>query len=44
MHPLADMIAGEALLGLGWRLLWLFVAIAGFYVGGEFTRALLAES
>jgi hypothetical protein len=43
MYPIVDFAAGALLLALGRRLFWLFVAIAGFYVGVEFVRVLLAE-
>ena len=43
MHPIADFVAGALLLALGRKLFWLFVGIAGFYVGIEFVRVLLAE-
>ncbi len=43
MHPIADFVAGALLLALGRKLFWLFVGIAGFYVGIEFTRVLLTE-
>ena len=42
MYPIADFVAGALLLALGRKLFWLFVAIAGFYVGVEFVRVLLA--
>jgi hypothetical protein len=42
MYPIADFAAGALLLTLGRRLFWLFVAIAGFYVGVEVVRVLLA--
>ena len=42
MYPIVDFAAGALLLTLGRRLFWLFVAIAGFYVGVEFVRVLLA--
>jgi hypothetical protein len=42
MHPIADIVAGALLLLLGRKLYWLFVGIAGFYVGVELARALFA--
>jgi hypothetical protein len=42
MYPIVDFAAGALLLALGRKLFWLFVAIAGFYVGVEFVRVLLA--
>src|SRR5215470_9221664 len=42
MHPIADIVAGALLLLLGRKLYWLFVGIAGFYVGVEVARALFA--
>lgn len=42
MNPIADFVAGALLLALGRKLFWLFVAIAGFYVGIEVVRALFA--
>jgi hypothetical protein len=42
MYPIADFAAGALLLTLGRRLFWLFVAIAGFYVGVEVVRVVLA--
>ncbi len=43
MHPIADFVAGALLLAFGRKLFWLFVGIAGFYVGVEVVRVLLAE-
>jgi len=43
MHPVADLVAGAVLLLLGRKLFWLFVAVAGFYVGVEAAHALLAD-
>ena len=43
MHPVADLLAGAVLLLLGRKLFWLFVAVAGFYLGFEAARALLAD-
>jgi len=43
MHPAADLLAGAVLLLLGRKLFWLFVAVAGIYVGVEMAGALLAE-
>jgi hypothetical protein len=43
MHPVADLVAGAVLLLLGRKLFWLFVAVAGFYVGVEATHALLGD-
>jgi hypothetical protein len=43
MHPVANLVAGAVLLLLGRKLFWLFVAIAGFYVGIEAARALLGD-
>ena len=43
MHPVADLVAGTVLLLVGRKLFWLFVAVAGFYVGVEEARALLAD-
>src|SRR5262245_27959353 len=43
MSPIADIVAGAALLFLGRKLFWLFVAIVGFYFGFEVARALVAE-
>jgi Domain of unknown function (DUF4203) len=42
MYPIADFVAGALLLTLGRKVFWLFVGIAGFYVGIEVARALLA--
>jgi hypothetical protein len=38
MHPIAELIAGTVLLLLGRKLFWLFVAVAGFYVGVEVAK------
>ncbi len=38
-----SVILGIVLLLLGRRLFWLFVALAGFYVGFEVARAVLAD-
>ena len=43
MYPFADIVAGALLLGLGRKLFWLFVGIAGFYVGFEVARTLATE-
>ena len=43
MHPWADIVAGAVLLLLGRKVFWLFIAIAGFYLGVELTRALLVS-
>jgi hypothetical protein len=43
MNPIADIVAGAVLLVLGRKLFWLFVAIAGFYLGFAVARALAAE-
>jgi hypothetical protein len=43
MHPVANLVAGAVLLLLGRKLFWLFVAVAGFYVGVEATHALLGD-
>ena len=43
MNPIADIVAGTLLLALGRKLYWLFVAIAGFYLGFEVARALAVE-
>jgi len=43
MNPIADIVAGAVLLVLGRKLFWLFVAIAGFYLGFEVARAFAAE-
>jgi Domain of unknown function (DUF4203) len=43
MHPVADLIVGGALLFLGRKLFWLFVAIAGFYLGFVVARAYFAN-
>jgi len=43
MHPIADFVAGAVMLALGRKLFWLFVGLAGFYVGVEVARVLLAE-
>ena len=43
MNPIADIVAGAVLLVLGRKLFWLFVAIAGFYLGFEVARGLAAE-
>ena len=43
MNPIANIVAGAVLLLLGRRLFWLFVAIAGFYLGFEVARTLAAE-
>jgi hypothetical protein len=42
MNPIADIVAGAVLLLLGRKLFWLFVAIAGFYLGFEVARGLAA--
>jgi len=42
MNPIANIVAGAVLLLLGRRLFWLFVAIAGFYLGFEVARTLAA--
>lgn len=42
MNPIADIVAGAVLLLLGRKLFWLFVAIAGFYLGFELARAFAA--
>jgi len=43
MYPFADIVAGALLLALGRKLFWLFVAIAGFYLGFEVARTLATE-
>jgi len=43
MYPIVNIVAGAVLLVLGRKLFWLFVAIAGFYLGFEVARALAAE-
>lgn len=43
MHPFADIVAGALLLILGRKLFWLFVGIAGFYLGFEVARTLAVE-
>ena len=43
MYPIMDFVVGTLLLALGRKLFWLFVGIAGFYVGIEVVRALLAQ-
>ncbi len=43
MYPLADIVAGALLLVLGRKLFWLFVGIAGFYLGFEVARTLATE-
>jgi Domain of unknown function (DUF4203) len=43
MNPIVDVVAGTLLLILGRKLFWLFVAIAGFYLGFELARGLAAE-
>ena len=43
MHPVADIVAGALLLLLGRKLFWLFVAIAGFYLGAEAARAFAVD-
>lgn len=40
---LLDIAAGTALLLLGRKLFWLFIAIAGFYVGFEVARIVFAD-
>ena len=42
MHAVVNIVAGAALLLVGRKLYWLFVAIAGFYVGFEVARAVVA--
>ena len=39
MQAVIDIVAGAVLLLVGRKLYWLFVAIAGFYVGFEVARA-----
>ena len=41
MQAVIDIVAGAVLLLVGRKLYWLFVAIAGFYVGFEVARAVL---
>lgn len=43
MNPLIDLVAGAVLLLLGRKLFWIFVAIAGFYLGFEVARSLAGE-
>jgi Domain of unknown function (DUF4203) len=43
MHAEVNMIAGAVLLLVGRKLFWLFVAIAGFYVGFEVARAVFTH-
>jgi Domain of unknown function (DUF4203) len=43
MYPFADIVAGALLLVLGRKLFWLFVGIAGFYLGFEVARTLATE-
>ncbi len=43
MHALVNIVAGAVLLLVGRKLFWLFVAIAGFYVGFEVARAVFVE-
>lgn len=42
MHAVVDIVAGLVLLIVGRKLYWLFVAIAGFYVGIEVAHALVS--
>lgn len=42
MYPIADVVAGALLLTLGRKVFWLFIGIAGFYVGIEVVRVLFA--
>jgi len=44
MNPFADIVAGALLLVLGRKLFWLFVGIAGFYLGFEVARALSSHA
>lgn len=39
MNPITDIVAGAVLRVLGRKLFWLFVAIAGFYLGFAVSRA-----
>ena len=41
MHAVVNIVAGAALLLVGRKLYWLFIAIAGFYVGVELARAVV---
>ena len=41
MHAVVNIVAGAALLLVGRKLYWLFIAIAGFYVGVEVARAVV---
>jgi hypothetical protein len=43
MPPIVDIVAGAVLLVLGRKLYWLFVAIAGFYLGMELAKTLAAD-
>jgi hypothetical protein len=43
MNPIVDIAAGAVLLLLGRKLFWLFVAIAGFYLGFELARTLATQ-
>jgi hypothetical protein len=43
VHAVVNLLAGAALLVVGRKLYWLFVAIAGFYVGIEIARALVLD-
>jgi hypothetical protein len=43
MHAIANLIAGSVLLIAGRKLFWLFVAVAGFYVGFEVTRVVAVD-
>ncbi len=43
MPPIIDLVAGALLLLLGRKLFWLFVAVAGFYLGIELARTLAAD-
>jgi len=43
VNPIADIVAGAVLLVLGRKLFWLFVAIAGFYLGFDVARSLAAQ-
>jgi hypothetical protein len=43
MHAVVNIVAGAALLLVGRKLYWLFVAIAGFYVGIEVARAMVLD-
>jgi hypothetical protein len=43
MYAGVNIVAGAVLLLVGRKLFWVFVAIAGFYVGVELARAVFAD-